>query len=68
MESKKAARLSVSLDEDIYADLCEIARQEDVSVAWVVRRAVNNLIRGTPANDKIRLALKNKVLLARRQS
>ena len=43
--NRKTARLSVSLDAQDYALLCEIARKEDISVAWVVRRAVSELIR-----------------------
>jgi Ribbon-helix-helix protein, copG family len=33
------------LDARDYAVLAEIARKEDVSVAWVVRRAVSEVIR-----------------------
>lgn len=40
----KTARLSVSLDEQTYKALCDIARNDDVSVAWVIRRAVNDLV------------------------
>lgn len=40
----KTARLSVSLDEQTYRTLCAIARDDDVSVAWVIRRAVNDLV------------------------
>ena len=40
----KSARLSVSLDEQTYQELCDIARNDDVSVAWVIRRAVNDLV------------------------
>ena len=42
--NRKTARLSVSLEAQDYAILAEIARREDVSVAWVVRRAVSGLI------------------------
>lgn len=42
---RKTARLSVSLEARDYAVLAEIARKEDVSVAWVVRRAVSEFIR-----------------------
>lgn len=42
--NRKEARLSVSFDERDYADLCAIARRNDVSVAWMVRRAVHALI------------------------
>ena len=43
--NRKTARLSVSLDAQDYAVLAEIARKEDVSVAWVVRRAVSEIVR-----------------------
>jgi hypothetical protein len=36
--------LSVSLDERHYAALCALARSRDVSVAWMVRQAVQGLI------------------------
>lgn len=37
--------MSVSLDERDYAQLRALARQHDVSVAWMVRQAVHTLIR-----------------------
>ncbi len=40
----KTARLSVSLDEQTYRKICNIARADDVSVAWVIRRAVSQLV------------------------
>jgi hypothetical protein len=43
--NRKEARLSVSLDEQEYAELCSLARRDDVSVAWMVRQAIHNLIR-----------------------
>lgn len=43
--NRKTARLSISLDARDYAVLIEIARKEDVSVAWVVRRAVSEIVR-----------------------
>ncbi len=56
--NRKTARLSVSLDAVDYALLCEIARKEDVSVAWVVRRAVSELIRShLAANEQPELPL-----------
>lgn len=42
--NRKEARLSVSLDEQDYVALCALARQGDVSVAWVVRQAVHAFI------------------------
>jgi len=43
--NRKEARLSVSLDERDYEELCALAHQHDVSVAWMVRQAVHILIR-----------------------
>lgn len=42
--ARKSARLSVTLDDRAYADLCALARQAEVSVAWMVRRAVIEMI------------------------
>ena len=50
----KTARLSVSLDEQTYRTICAIARDDDVSVAWVIRRAVSNLVKNREtANDML---------------
>ena len=38
------ARVSVSLDVAAYADLCALSRRYDVSVAWVLRRALEEFI------------------------
>jgi len=48
----KTARLSVSLDEQTYRTICAIARDDDVSVAWVIRRAVSDLVQNRSAADK----------------
>ncbi|WP_082439205.1 ribbon-helix-helix domain-containing protein [Alloalcanivorax xenomutans] len=37
-------RLSVSLTEDQHAELIEIAEENKVSVAWVVREAIERLL------------------------
>ena len=42
--NRKAARLTVSLDERTYASLLAIARKDDVTVAWLARRAINELV------------------------
>jgi len=49
--NRKEARLSVSLDERDYAQLCALARQHDVSVAWMVRQAVHSLIEQQPPSN-----------------
>jgi predicted DNA-binding ribbon-helix-helix protein len=43
--NRKEARLSVSLDEQEYSDLRDLARRNDVSVAWLVRQAIYGLIK-----------------------
>lgn len=40
----KPARLTVNLDQPTYASLVEVAQREDVSVSWVVRRAIETLL------------------------
>lgn len=44
-KDKTAFRLSVSLSSDQYRELNEIARRNRVSVAWVVREAVERLLK-----------------------
>ncbi len=41
---RKEARLSVSFDASDYAHLCALAARRDVSVAWLIRHAVHELI------------------------
>ena len=65
---RKTTRLTVTLDEDVHERLCEIAARDDVSVAWVVRRAVNKLIYGrTAANDQPELPLRATANSTRRR-
>lgn len=42
---KAAHRLSVSLTPEQHAELIEIANKNKVSVAWVVREAIERLLR-----------------------
>lgn len=37
-------RLCVSLDNETYADLCTLSRDQGVSASWLVRRAVQDLV------------------------
>jgi metal-responsive CopG/Arc/MetJ family transcriptional regulator len=41
----KSSRLSVSLTADQYRELNEIAKKNRVSVAWVVREAIDRLLK-----------------------
>lgn len=43
--SKASHRLSVSLTEEQHTELIEIAKKNKVSVAWVVREAIERLLR-----------------------
>jgi hypothetical protein len=36
----KTARLTVNLEQREYASLLALAKQEDVSIAWLIRRAI----------------------------
>jgi metal-responsive CopG/Arc/MetJ family transcriptional regulator len=42
--SKKTTRISVSLDESDYQNLNQLAQTGDVSVAWLVRRALTDFL------------------------
>lgn len=57
---RKTARLTVSLDERTYADLTEIARSQDVSIAWLARRALHELVRQHDASETTYRANKKK--------
>jgi predicted transcriptional regulator len=50
--NRKEARLSVSLDSQTYAQLCALARRSDVSAAWMIRRAINELIQRSAHPDE----------------
>lgn len=55
------ARLSVSLDPQDYEEVCRIAVQQDVSAAWVVRRAVQDFL----GSRKLSLPISQVTPLAR---
>ena len=42
--NKKIVRTSVSLDEQMFGEISQLAAQNDVSVAWLVRKAVAELL------------------------
>jgi len=42
--NKKIVRTSVSLDEHMFNEVAQLAAQNDVSVAWLVRKAVAELL------------------------
>ena len=45
---RKATRLTVSLEEQDYRTLSEIALSRDASVSWVIRQAIRQFIDTTP--------------------
>ncbi|WP_167401337.1 ribbon-helix-helix domain-containing protein [Paraburkholderia eburnea] len=42
--NRKIVRTSVSLDEQMFSEVFQLAAQNDVSVAWLVRKAVAELL------------------------
>lgn len=52
---KKTARVTINLDEEAYANLLAVARQTDVPVAQVARRAVAEFLKreepGSPQGE-----------------
>lgn len=48
-KDKQPARLTVTLDESDYQKVCTLADQNDVSAAWVIRRAVHDYLGRVPA-------------------
>jgi hypothetical protein len=52
---RQAARLTVTLDENDYKEVCALAASNDVSAAWVIRRAVQDYLGKSstpPANEE----------------
>jgi predicted transcriptional regulator len=45
---RKATRLTVSLEEQDYRTLNELALERDASVSWVIRQAIRQFIEATP--------------------
>lgn len=45
---RKATRLTVSLKEQDYQTLCQIARSRDASVSWVIRQAIRRKLVRSP--------------------
>jgi len=48
--NRQVARVSVSFDANDYQELRALADQNDVSAAWIVRRAVTRLLDEQRAN------------------
>jgi hypothetical protein len=45
---KQLARLTVTLGERDYSEICQFAEKNDVSAAWVIRRAVQQYLGQVP--------------------
>jgi predicted transcriptional regulator len=56
----KSVRISVSLDDRAQGALLAIASGEDVSVSWLIRRAVNELIDDPGPEDQAVMSLSRK--------
>jgi predicted DNA-binding ribbon-helix-helix protein len=54
--AEKTVRLSVSLDKTDYDALQQVAGTNDVSVAWLVRKAVERFLQSNPQGDLFRSA------------
>ena len=49
---KPAVRLSISLDPADHAELTRLAAQHDLSVAWMVRKAVTDFVQRNANHDQ----------------
>lgn len=47
-KDRQPARLTVTLDESDYQKVCTLADENDVSAAWVIRRAVHDYLGKVP--------------------
>ena len=50
-------RLSVGVDPASHAKLSQLADRHDVSLAWVIRKAINDFIKGQELDDQPELPL-----------
>jgi predicted transcriptional regulator len=55
---KQATRLTVTLDAERYAKICQLANQNDTSAAWVIRRAIDSYLDRPKAASVSAAALK----------
>lgn len=46
--AKQPARLTVTLGEGDYSEVCQLAERNDVSAAWVIRRAIQQYLKDIP--------------------
>lgn len=55
--NRKIVRTSVTLDERMFSEVARLASQNDVSVAWLVRKAVAELLERRSQNLESHLPL-----------
>ena len=55
---KHATRLTVTLDTERYAKICNLANENDVSAAWIIRRAIDSYLDRPQASPESTAALK----------
>ena len=55
---KQLTRLTVTLDAERYAKICQLANQNDASAAWVIRRAIDSYLDSPQAARVTAAALK----------
>ena len=66
--NREVARLSISLEASDYQALKNLAERNDVSAAWLVRRAVTDFLRSTNQNRESELSQNEAVALMERRS
>lgn len=49
-------RLSVSLDAAVHAELAKLAEEHDVSIAWMVRKAISEFVQHQPERRPVALS------------
>lgn len=54
---KQPARLTVTLDHQDYSAVCDLAAKNDVSAAWIIRRAVQQYLHPIPPKSENPISL-----------
>lgn len=53
-QPKKSARFTVSLSQSDYETLQHLAEKNDVSIAWLVRKSIEKMLKSNPQRDFFR--------------
>lgn len=61
---RPSVRLSVSLDANDHAELARLAEEHDLSVSWIVRKAVTEFVEFHKDEDQQQLPLSRGALRA----